>query len=70
MALGKGTPAGKRTSETIRRLEGLRKDTTRVMSFRVTPREAELIEREAEQRGLKTAQFIKSIIIQATTEMM
>ena len=65
MALGdKKTPAGKRAAETFSRLEGLRKDATRPVSFRLKPQEYNRLVKMAETQGLKVSQLVKSWVIQ------
>ena len=65
MALGK---AGAKTAETIRRLEGLRKDVTRPVAFRLEPGLYDRIVTAAEARGLKAAQLVKSWVVERMEE--
>ena len=69
MALGGKSAAGKRTTELIKRLDSLRKDSTVVMSFRVDPRTADQIGGEAEQQGLRTSHLIKSWVLQRLNDL-
>ena len=64
MALGGNKAAGRKASETIKRLDSLRKDSTVVLSFRVSPKEAERIEAAADKQGLRTGQLIRSWVLQ------
>ena len=67
MALGskkKQSPASRRTAETIRRLEGLRKNATKPVSFRLEPRKLELLTKYAKEQGLKTSQLVKAWVLQ------
>lgn len=65
MALGsRKTAAGSKTTETIRRLEGLRKDATRPVAFRLDPRLYDRIVAVADERGLKPAQLVKSWVLE------
>jgi len=69
MALGKNkTQASIKATDTIKRLEGLRKDATVVLSFRADPLLADRLEREAERQGLRTSQLIKSYVVQKLDE--
>jgi len=69
MALGGSkSDATKKTTATIRRLEGLRKDATRPVTFRMDPRDVEKLERIAAANGLKLSQLIKSWILQRMRE--
>jgi hypothetical protein len=56
--------AGRRASEVIRRLEGLRKDATRPVTFRMDPRDISRLQAEAERRGLRLAQLVKSWVVE------
>lgn len=64
MALGKGSQAGRKMSDTIKRLDGLRKDVTKPVTFRLDHHIAEQLEAYAEQQGMRTGTLIKSWIIQ------
>jgi len=66
MALGgsKKGSAGYKASSTIKRLEGLRKDATRTVSFRVDPHTYEQLEIEAKRQGLRISQLVKSYVTQ------
>ena len=64
MALGKSSQAGKKMSDTIKRLEGLRKDVTKPVTFRLDYRTAQLLEAYADDQGMRTGTLIKSWIIQ------
>lgn len=55
-------------TETIRRLEGLRKDVTKTVAFRLDPRDADRLEAETERQGLRTAQLVKTWVIQRARE--
>lgn len=60
MALkGKSGPAGKKVSAAFQRLDGLRKDTTRPVSFRMDPRLYDRLREYAEMKGLKLSQVVK-----------
>lgn len=65
MALGenkKKGPAGRKTADTIRRLESLRKDATRPVSVRLTPEEADAISSYATDHSLRTGQLLRQWI--------
>lgn len=70
MALGgnKRSEAGKKASGTFRRLENLRKDATKTVSFRLDPRDVEKLERIAVDRGLKLGQLVKSWVVEKMRE--
>lgn len=51
--------AGKKTYETIRRLEGLRKGVTQTVCFRMDPREVDKLREMAKKRDLKLSQLVK-----------
>lgn len=67
MALGskkKQSAVSKKTVETIRRLEGLRKDATKPVSFRLESRELDRLTQYAKKQGIKTSQLLKSWVLQ------
>ena len=64
MALGGKSHAAGRTAEVIRRLEGLRKDATLVVSFRLEPRIKNQLETIAEQEHMgSVAALVKKWIL-------
>ena len=66
MALGSKknqSAASKKTVETIRRLEGLRKDATKPVSFRLEPRELDRLTQYAKKQGIKISQLLKSWVL-------
>ena len=65
MALGsKKSGAANKAADTIRRLDGLRKDATKPVAFRMDPRDIEKLEIHARENGLKLAQLVKSWVLQ------
>jgi predicted HicB family RNase H-like nuclease len=69
MALGKSTsPARSKAAESIRRLEGLRKDATRPLAFRLSPEDYEALRDHAEAQGMKLSQLVKAWVLQRMKE--
>ena len=64
MALGPKSGAGARTSEVIRRLEGLRKDKTVTLSFRMDPHDKERLTAIAAREHLgSAAALVKKLVL-------
>jgi len=55
-------------NDTIKRLDGLRKDVTKPVTFRMEYRAAQLLEEYAHQQGMRPATLMKSWIIQRMRE--
>lgn len=68
MAMGKsgkgrgGNAASRKAADAVR-LAGLRKDTSRPVSFRLPVREAELIEAMAQERHLRPGQLVRAWVL-------
>jgi predicted DNA binding CopG/RHH family protein len=64
----KESRAAQKTTDTIKRLESLRKDATRTIGFRVDPHTFEQIKKYAEQQGLRYTHLVRSWVLQRARE--
>ena len=60
----RGGDASNRMDDIISKLDSLRKDATKVVTFRLEHQVYQELKNEADRKGLRVAQLVKSYVVQ------